>query len=178
MAVGSCKSCRGGCDPGKTLPAQIPALNYGAKPTTTLSNQCWERCSAAETSGKHFSDSALKFVQGMAQDNGIVKALIYGGLHVSGVLPDWDVDYACKSTFDLIVLKCPRGYFKSSACRLNADYFTRSNPLCAAAYDGLGKNNGEYRCAVVNWWDTCCSTKQPQQDDDCPQCGQDQYFCT
>lgn len=159
-----------------TLVQQIRALNYGAKPMTAASNKCWERCSASEVSGKHFSDTALKFVAGMAQDNGIVKAVIYGGLHLSGALPDWDVDYVCRSTFDLIVLKCPRGYKKSSFT-MNGDLFTRSNPRCRTAYDSLN-NDGGYRCAFVDWWDDYCSTRDPQTDDECPQCGQDQYFCT
>ena len=168
----------GTCE-SETLPQQMPALNYGAKPTKALSNECWQRCAATEMAGKHLHESAVRAITGFAQDDGIVKMVVYGTLHATGALPNWEVHELCQNTFDLIQLKCPRGYFKKSCLEdFNGDYFTKSNPKCKRAYDALGKNNGEYRCAFAAWWDSCCHTRDHQEDTECTQCGQDQYFCT
>lgn len=168
--TGTCES--------ETLPQQIPALNYGAKPTKALSNECWQRCAATEMAGKHLHESAVRAITGFAQDDGIVKMVIYGTLHATGALPNWEVHELCQNTFDLIQLKCPRGYFKKSCLEdFNGDYFTKSNPKCKRAYDALGKNNGKYRCAFAAWWDSCCHTRKHEEDTECTQCGQDQYFC-
>ena len=168
----------GTCE-SETLPQQIPALNYGAKPTKALSTACWQKCAAEEIAGKNLHESAVRAIAGFAQDDGIVKAVIYGTLYATGALPNWDVHDICSSTFDLIQMKCPRGFFKSACvAEFNGDYFTKSNPKCLRAYDALGQNNGEYRCAFAAWWDSCCSTRDHQHDDECAQCGQDQYFCS
>ncbi|CAJ1388164.1 unnamed protein product [Effrenium voratum] len=142
----------GRCDRNKNIPQQITVLRYGVQPGQAISRTCFEGCSASEMSGKHFSEEFVKAAAGFANPEGVAKALIYGGLHVSGAVPDWDVDYVCKRTFDMIVMKCPRGYFKCTKA-FDSQYFTLNNPKCKAAWDNLGvtSSKGDYVCSVVDW---------------------------
>ncbi|CAE7466580.1 unnamed protein product, partial [Symbiodinium natans] len=172
----------GECDPRKSIAAQIPAVACScARPMkpVDLSYGCSRVC-GKRTAGEHAGNAFMKGVAGTATTpeigTGIIKSLFYLGLHATGVLPDWDKLQVCASTYDFIHSKCPHRKQKGCVWR---DQFAATSHRCINLWESLGRNNGEYVCHVVDWWDACCSDREPlpPEELDCAGCGQDMYFC-
>ncbi|CAE7616417.1 unnamed protein product [Symbiodinium sp. CCMP2592] len=168
------------CDKTKSIAAQIPAVQCSCgEPMkgVDMSGGCGNVC-GKRSAGKHFGDTLMGGVSGSSTTpelmSGLIKGIFYVGLHATGTLPDKDKLQVCVSTFDFIMRKCPARKFK---CKMVPN-FDRL-PRCNKVWDALGKNNGEYVCEMLEWWDACCEDREPLplEEQSCAGCGQDMYFC-
>ena len=131
---------------------------------------CSRKCAKGEAR-QQFRDTVLSGIAGTSTTpdavGGVIKALFYAGLHASGTMPDWDQHTVCLSTFDFIMRKCARGF------RCEYPPQMERTTRCHGVWDSLTAGKGEYVCKVVEWWDTCCPTRDPLplEEQDCAGCG-------
>ncbi|CAE7396264.1 unnamed protein product [Symbiodinium sp. CCMP2456] len=167
----------GTCDPTLSIAQQIPAVQCScAMPMKKVDMSYCSRVCAKGEASTQFRNTVLKGIAGTATTpdavGGIIKAVFYAGLHLSGTIPDWNEHTVCLSTFDFIMRKCARG-FKCMPHDMDRSW------RCHGVWDSLNNPGDSYVCKVVEWWDACCPTRDPpaRDEQDCAGCGQDQYFC-